>query len=98
MNFFPLCILRQKKKKTGQEKRFLDYKKQGVHKSPKIGIFLKGKSIFFVKTLKLFHISIVGKEGKEKVFDDILETKKASMTIKTRSKKKHENLGFFQRG
>ena len=50
-----------------------------------------------VKTLKLFHIFIVGKEGKEKVFGDILETKKASMTIKARSQK-NRKFRIFPKG
>ena len=68
-----------------KKKGSLDYKNKELIKNQELEFFLRGTPIFWVKTLKLFHIFIVGKEGKEKVFGDILDTKKGSMTIKTRS-------------
>ena len=71
------------------KKAFLDYKKQKV-KKVKNWDFFKG-SMVLVKNLKIFQFFIFGKIGKQNVFDDILERKKAFLDYKKHEVKKVEN-------
>ena len=51
-----------------------------------------------VKTLKIFHLSILGKTGENNTFHDILERKNVYLDNKNRKLKKSKNLEFFERG
>ena len=59
-----------------RKKSFLDNKNINFKKSNNC-IFLKGFVCGFNQNLKIFQLLILGKTGKENVFDDIINTKKA---------------------
>ena len=45
----------------------------------------------FVKTLKIFHLSILGKRGENNTFHDILEGKNVYLDNKNKKLKKSKN-------
>ena len=51
-----------------------------------------------VKTLKIFHLSILGKTGENNTFYDILEGKIVYLDNKNKMLKTVQKLEFFQRG
>ena len=50
----------------------------------------------YYQNLKIFHVFILHKIGKENVFDDILERKKAFLDYKNKELKKAKNWDFFK--
>ena len=52
----------------------------------------------FVKTLKIFHLSILGKTGENNTFHDILEGKNVYLDNKNKKLKKSKKIEFFQTG
>ena len=51
-----------------------------------------------VKTLKIFHVSILGKTGENNTFHYILEGKNVYLDNKNKKLKKVQKLEFFQKG
>ena len=55
--------------------------------------------MLLVKKWDFFHLFILGKIGKEKVFDDIVEGKQVFVDYKTKQlKKKKIKIGLFPKG
>ena len=70
-----------------------------MKKKRKKGIFPKGLAHFFLSKNWIFsHFFILGKIGKEKVFDDIVEGKKVFVDYKTKQLKKFLKIDLFPRG
>ena len=77
-----------------RKKAFLYYKKHKVKKVENWD-FSKGVSPrFLVKNLKFFHLFIIVKISYQNAFDDILEMKKAFLTIKKQKVETVKNWDF----
>ena len=66
-------------------------KKTSLSKTHKIGIFAKGLVHGLVKKLKIFHLLCLSKMDREKVFSDVLDTKKAFKDYKNKFVRKTQN-------
>ena len=81
-----------------RKKVFKTIKMESKKKKLKNWYFSKGiRSMVFVKNLKFFHHFIFGKISQQKVFDDILEGKKAFLYSKMKKSKSHR-IGIFPKG
>ena len=85
-----ICVSRHFRK----EERLFRLQKQKVKKNEKLGFFRREQSMFSVKTLKSFHLSIQDKTGQNKVFHDILERKNVYLDNKNTKLKKSKNQKF----